>query len=293
MSNPSRNNLLDKVRSFRLSKADFRQLTNSGLTHKGRQTLARMFPRNFSDLTSRPILGPVGHIRIGYLAASAVSVWAAASASTKVTYLIKPSLMPLLCASCSLFATPVNRRIGLEKWTDTGLLVGGLAFGCLGDVILMGREGRSKDGVTRARNLNKGSCAFAVNQLAYHALLIRLGARPKKSNLLLRVPVVFGAIGLAVWKNPNALPAAAGYGALLGATSILAEAYCPEAAFGGNVFVLSDALILARLAFLIGTPKIDSLVDGAVMTTYSVAQLLITDAISRGIVEDGRALQIC
>lgn len=72
MSNPSRNNLLDKVRSFRLSKADFRQLTNSGLTHKGRQTLARMFPRNFSDLTSRPILGPVGHIRIGYLAASAV-----------------------------------------------------------------------------------------------------------------------------------------------------------------------------------------------------------------------------
>lgn len=274
------NSTLDWIRDVVRNGA---KLSNSGLSADSKQAMEQMIPRSVEDFSNRQLLGNVGKLRAGYLAMSAASVLAAAKASDSITHVVKPALMPLLVASCDLFATKNSREVAKTKWLDTGLLAGGLAFGCLGDIILMGKDGRSTDGDVRASNLNKGASAFAVNQLAYHALLWRQGARPRKKDVLLRAPVVFGGAGLAALMAPKALPAAAGYGSALAATSVLAEDHSPEAALGGNLFVVSDALILARLTLLNGAPKLNALVDGAVMATYVAAQLLLVDALAKGV----------
>ena len=54
---------------------------------------------------------------------------------------------------------------------------------------------------------------------------------------------------------------------------------------GGNLFVLSDGLILARQAFLTGQKPLvrvlDGIVDGLVMATYVAAQLLLVEGLTR------------
>ena len=216
-------------------------------------------------------------LRSAYLGAAAVSVVAAAFPSDATTRIIKPTLMPLLLVSSALFATESNRRAALNKPVDTALLTAGLAGGWVGDIILMGKDSRSGNPQVRARSLNQGSAAFAVNQLAYHALLLRSGARITGKNLALRVPAMLGGIGLASIRNKKALPAAVGYGSLLGLTSVLAQDSREDAALGGNLFVASDGLILARLTLLKQLSRLDALTDGAVMATYVTAQLLLVD----------------
>lgn len=259
-------------------------LTNGTLSAISSKDLVKMMPEDLDDLTGRPLYGRHGKIRAGYLAAAAASVLAAAIPSDATTRVVKPTLMPLLVASSDLFATKRSRKIAVKNPVETALLVGGLAFGCLGDIILMGEDGRSEDKGVRASNLNKGAAAFAINQFAYHALLTKQGAKPQKKDILLRVPVVLGGIGLASVMNAKALPAAAGYGSALATTSVLAEDHSPEAALGGNLFVGSDALILGRLTMLKNKSRLDALVDGAVMATYTAAQLLLVDAITKGMV---------
>ncbi|WP_246394816.1 lysoplasmalogenase [Corynebacterium anserum] len=281
-------NVLDVLSIIRDSYADIftsgEPLTNGTLTNISSKDLVKMMPEDLDDLTGRPVYGRHGKIRAGYLAAAAVSVLAAAIPSDATTRLIKPTLMPLLVASSDLFATQRSRRIAVKHPLDTALLVGGLACGCLGDIILMGKDSRSEDKRVRASNLNRGAAAFAVNQSAYHALLTRQGARAQKKDILLRIPAVLAGIGLASVANTKALPAAAGYGTALGYTSVLAEDHSPEAALGGNLFVASDALILGRLTMLKNKSRLDALVDGVVMATYTAAQLLLVDAITKGLV---------
>lgn len=234
--------------------------------------------------------------RAAYLAAGAVSVAAAAAGrrGDRVTSVVKPALMPLLGAHASV-RTPRGDRLPV--------VLAGLAGGLLGDVILMGKDGRSDDASVRARNLNLGSAAFSVNQLAYIAELWRRGHRPRRSTLVLRAPVLASGIVTAATGARAALPAAAGYGTALAATSVLAAD--PEArtdgssadlsglGLGGNLFVLSDGLILARLAFLRGespvVQRLDGLVDGLVMATYVAAQLLIVEGLTGHTAKTGQA----
>lgn len=206
-----------------------------------------------------------------YLAAAAGSVIAAAVPSDRATRLVKPMLMPLLLAS-----NPPTTKAPI----DASLLVAGLAGGWVGDIILLGKNSRSADPGIRARNLNRGSAAFLVNQLAYHVLLLRSGARPTWKNAALRAPMILGGVGLAAMRNPAALPAAGGYGSALALTSILAQDSSSKAALGGNLFVLSDALILGRLTLLKEGSRIDALTDAGVMATYTVAQLLLVDSVT-------------
>ncbi|WP_312979412.1 lysoplasmalogenase family protein [Corynebacterium sp.] len=225
--------------------------------------------------------------RAAYLAAGAVSVAAAAAGrrGDRVTSVVKPALMPLLGAHASVRTSRGDRL---------PVVLAGLAGGLVGDVILMGKDGRSDDASVRARNLNLGSAAFSVNQLAYIAELWRRGHRPRRSTLVLRAPVLASGIVTAATGARAALPAAAGYGTALAATSVLAAD--PEArtdgssadlsglGLGGNLFVLSDGLILARLAFLRDespvVQRLDGLVDGLVMATYVAAQLLIVEGLT-------------
>lgn len=225
--------------------------------------------------------------RAAYLAAGAVSVAAAAAGrrGDRVTRVVKPALMPLLGAHACARASRGGRL---------PVVLAGLTGGLLGDVILMGEDGRSEDASVRARNLNLGSAAFSVNQVAYISELWRRGHRPRRSTLVLRAPVLASGMATAATGAPAALPAAAGYGTALAATSVLAAD--PEArtdgsstdlsglGLGGNLFVLSDGLILARLAFLRGespvVQRLDGLVDGLVMATYVAAQLLIVEGLT-------------
>lgn len=225
--------------------------------------------------------------RAAYLAVGAVSVAAAVAGrrGDRVTRVVKPALMPLLGAHASVRASRGDRL---------PVVLAGLAGGLLGDVILMGKDGRSDDASVRARNLNLGSAAFSVNQVAYISELWRRGHRPRRSTLVLRAPVLASGLVTAATGARAALPAAAGYGTALAATSVLAAD--PEArtdgssadlsglGLGGNLFVLSDGLILARLAFLRGgspvVQRLDGLVDGLVMATYVAAQLLIVEGLT-------------
>lgn len=228
-------------------------------------------------------------LRNAYLAAGATSVLAAAVGrrGDRLTRLVKPTLMPLLAASVA--ADGAARR--------HPLVLVGLAGGWLGDVILMGKAGRSDHPAVRAKNLNKGSAAFAVNQVAYITELWQKGHRPRKSTVALRLPVLLSGAGTAAVGAPSALPAAVGYGSALAATSVLAsdpeqlpkgadplDADLTGVGLGGNLFVLSDGLILARQAFLQGEQRLvralDGVVDGLVMATYVAAQLLIVEALT-------------
>ncbi|MGO1949615.1 MAG: lysoplasmalogenase family protein [Mycobacteriaceae bacterium] len=230
----------------------------------------------------------MGNLRTAYLAAGAVSVVAAAAGrrGDRLTRLVKPTLMPLLAAA-TVTSSPKARR--------NPVLLAGLAGGWLGDIILMGKDGRSDDASVRARNVNKGSAAFSVNQAAYIAELWRRGHRPKRSTVTLRVPVLASGALTAATGAPAALPAAIGYGSALATTSVLASdpgkvgkrgnAELQGVGLGGNLFVLSDGLILARHAFLAGDKPLvralDGVVDGLVMATYVAAQLLIVEGLTR------------
>lgn len=223
-------------------------------------------------------MSTVRALRTAYLAAGAVSVVAAAAGrrGDRLTRIVKPTLMPLLAGT-------VLAR-GQRKATAT--VVAGLAAGWVGDIILMGADGRSDDSRTRARNLNRGSAAFALNQVAYIAELWRAGHRPRKSTVALRAPVLASGVVTAATGAPAALPAAVGYGSLLAGTSVLAadEGETTPLGLGGNLFVLSDGLILARQAFLTGEKPVvrvlDGLVDGLVMATYVAAQLLLVEGLT-------------
>lgn len=232
--------------------------------------------------------------RAGYLAAGAASVVAAAAGrrGDRATRLVKPALMPLLAAHAW---TRASTRAGRDGGAGRlPVVLTGLAGGLLGDVVLMGEAGRSEDAATRARNLNLGSAAFSVNQVAYIAELWRRGHRPRRSTVVLRLPVLASGIVTAASGAPAALPAAAGYGSALAATSVLASdpqvgdadarADLSGVGLGGNLFVLSDGLILARLAFLRGDSplvrRLDGVVDGMVMATYVAAQLLIVEGLT-------------
>ena len=224
------------------------------------------------------------NLRPAYLAAAALSVVAGAIPSDATTRRVKPTLMPLLVASSALFSSASNRRAAANKPLDTGLLVAGLTGGWVGDIVLMGKDSRSGDPAVRAGNLNRGSAAFAINQLAYHALFLRAGARITGRNVALRIPAMLGGIGLASIRNKKALPAAVGYGTALATTSVLAQDSRPDAALGGNLFVVSDGLILGRLTLLRNGSRLDALTDSAVMATYVVAQMLLVDRLAEYIV---------
>lgn len=221
---------------------------------------------------------PARPLRTAYVAASAASVLAAATGKYKLTNVVKPTLMPLLAADL------VTRG---QLTTGRKILLAGLVGGWVGDIVLMSKASRSRDGQERLRNLNKGAAAFITNQFAYHAVMWRKGARPEQQAALVRLPVVLGGIGLSLWKAPTALPAAGGYGSALAFTSVLGEhgsladsVAGKGVSHGANLFVLSDSLILGRMTLLKNKGVVDKLADGAVMATYTAAQLLLVDGLA-------------
>ena len=229
--------------------------------------------------------------RAAYVGAATVNVVSSALGAEKVRKASKTLLMPLLAASV------VRRRHETKPAVTAGLLIG-LAGGWLGDLVLMPRK----------NDLNKGAAAFAVNQIAYIKMLHDAGARPNRFRSLARYPLWAASTAGAAFTRPDLLPAAAGYGLLLTTTSMLGDDTVLESAgaagparpvgaagelaegdprygigHGGNLFLVSDALLMLRA--LVGEEGVvGKLLDAGVMDTYTAAQLLLVD----GILELGR-----
>lgn len=229
--------------------------------------------------------------RAAYVGAATVNVVSSALGAEKVRKASKTLLMPLLAASV------VRRRHETKPAVTAGLLIG-LAGGWLGDLVLMPRK----------NDLNKGAAAFAVNQIAYIKMLHDAGARPNRFRSLARYPLWAASTAGAAFTRPDLLPAAAGYGLLLTTTSMLGDDPVLESTgaagparpvgaagelaegdprygigHGGNLFLVSDALLMLRA--LVGEEGVvGKLLDAGVMDTYTAAQLLLVD----GILELGR-----
>lgn len=221
--------------------------------------------------------------RAGYIAASAVNVVSSAFGWETPRRVSKTVLMPLLAANVW------RRRHETSRFTTTTLLIG-LAGGWLGDLILMPNK----------PNLNRGSVPFAVNQVAYHVLLWRAGARISALRAAIRFPLWAGSVPLVGAVKPEALPAAVGYGPLLAVTSALADdpvllegagavgtdeqtgLPIADAAYGlghgGNLFLVSDTLLMARKMFA-EEGVVGKLLNAAVMDTYTVAQLFLVEGL--------------
>ena len=222
--------------------------------------------------------------RAAYVGAATVNVVSSALGAEKVRKASKTLLMPLLAASV------VRRRHETKPAVTAGLLIG-LAGGWLGDLVLMPRK----------NDLNKGAAAFAVNQIAYIKMLHDAGARPNRFRSLARYPLWAASTAGAAFTRPDLLPAAAGYGLLLTTTSMLGDDPVLESAgaagparpvgaagelaegdprygigHGGNLFLVSDALLMLRA--LVGEEGVvGKLLDAGVMDTYTAAQLLLVD----------------
>ena len=221
--------------------------------------------------------------RAGYIAASAVNVVSSAFGWETPRRVSKTVLMPLLAANVW------RRRHETSRFTTTTLLIG-LAGGWLGDLILMPNK----------PNLNRGSVPFAVNQVAYHVLLWRAGARISALRAVIRFPLWAGSVPLVGAVKPEALPAAVGYGPLLAVTSALADdpvllegagavgtdeqtgLPIADATYGlghgGNLFLISDTLLMARKMFA-EEGVVGKLLNAAVMDPYTMAQLFLVEGL--------------
>jgi len=171
----------------------------------------------------------------------------------------KPLLMPVLAA----FAL-VAAGARTENNDGVRLSVAGVGLSGLGDIALLGPESWFVPGMG----------AFAAAHACYMAALTRNGAvrgiRPRVAAVYAALWAVLIAV---LWRGLGNLrwPVAA-YSLLLVSMAVLASGRNREAAAGGALFVVSDALIACGLAGIKAVPRQES----AVMPTYLAAQFLLT-----------------
>ncbi|KAA0918735.1 lysoplasmalogenase family protein [Dietzia sp. ANT_WB102] len=183
--------------------------------------------------------------------------------------LCKPLIVPA--------ALTLALRDGRLSAADTALLSATAAAYTTGDVILMlggGHASRSKS------RLVAGAAAFGVGHLALGGLMLRSGLRFKPVQSVVHGVIAAGAGAALLSEGRENAPLAA-YGGLLATLSALAtsvdRSHGPAAsvlAVAGPVFLLSDALILARRKAT-GGSAVAKVVDVGVIDTYATAALLL------------------
>jgi len=219
-------------------------------------------------------------LRLGYLAAAAVTVYGAATGRDKLQWLAKPLLMPLLAADV------VTSGVDIEP-TERTMLLASLGAATVGDVLLIDPDDD--------RRLVAGASAFAVMQAGYAGLWWRRGARPGKAITVQRVAAWLGAAVLMQVKTPTIATPLTAYGATLATAGVLASdpELAPEAAIigglnvpdadprsrlalGSLLFTLSDGLIILRRVFARST-RAGRGTEAVILGTYAAAQYLLTD----------------
>jgi uncharacterized membrane protein YhhN len=116
--------------------------------------------------------------------------------------------------------------------------------------------------------------AFAAAHACYITALARDGAaRGVRPRVAAGYAALWAVLIAVLWRGLDSslrVPVAA-YSLLLVAMAVLASGRNREAAAGGALFVVSDALIACGLAGINGVPR----QDAAVMPTYIAAQFLL------------------
>ncbi|ORI19243.1 lysoplasmalogenase [Rhodococcus sp. 1168] len=214
--------------------------------------------------------------RFAFGSAAVATVFGAVTGNETVHRVAKPLIVPALA-------------LGMRRFSP--VLGVALTAATVGDVLLMDPDDDSK--------ILRGAGAFAVMQGCYCALLASAGSRP---TLTAAVPRFFGwavASSQLARKSPEVAPGLAGYGVTLAAMSTLAAdpASAPGAdvfagvvmpnsdsrswqALGGILFTVSDALIVYRRLYL-SSEMSRRVVEGAILATYSAAQLLLVEGFTR------------
>ena len=198
--------------------------------------------------------------RVGALAGLYAALGIANSASAAKRFragewATKPLLMPVLTAFALVAARDSNE--------DLRLPAAGMALSGLGDTALLGPE----------RWFVPGMGAFAAAHACYLTALARDGAaRGVRPRVAAGYAALWAVLIAVLWRRlgPLRVPVAA-YSLLLVAMAVLASGRNREAAAGGALFVVSDALIACGLAGIEAVPHRES----AVMPTYVAAQFLL------------------
>lgn len=210
----------------------------------------------------------------GYAALSAVDTWlSGTNEGGRVRWITKPLLMPTLAAA-------MTQRPNNELATPTYV---GLAGSWLGDVALLNRS---------TNGLKRGMVAFAVAQSAYIAGAWRARdrstpiteKRTAKAVIMVGLATAPGVAIAATRKDPALGPAVVGYGTLLATHAAISSHLDPSRVskrnqrlrfLGAATFMLSDSILGIRKFLVKGDPEI---MEGAVLATYTVAQLLIAES---------------
>jgi len=167
----------------------------------------------------------------------------------------KPLLMPALAAFTLVAAG--------DRETEMRLPAAGMALSGLGDTALLGPESWFVPGMG----------AFAAAHACYITALGRDGAVRRVHPRVAAGYAALWAVLIAVlWRGLGGLriPVAA-YSLLLVTMAVLASGRNREAAAGGALFVVSDALIACGLAGIRAVPR----QEAVVMPTYVAAQFLL------------------
>lgn len=218
--------------------------------------------------------------RAVFLAASVALTIAGARRAKGVELVAKPLVMGSIAAGLLRTANSRDR-------TDNALLLGAATASFVGDWFMLFEEFADNEEAAD-RQIQRGASSFAVNHLLLGALAVRHGARPSKSEALMRLPgLVEGGAVLGATK-PQLLPVLGPYSALLATfATVLAD---PELsgekealsglALGGLSFMASDGTILHRRTFMTN-PTARAAAEAFVLASYVFAQALIYDGLER------------
>lgn len=218
--------------------------------------------------------------RAVFLAASVALTIAGARRAKGVELVAKPLVMGSIAAGLLRNAKSRDR-------TDNALLLGAATASFIGDWFMLFEE-FADDEAAADRQIQRGASSFAVNHLLLGALAIRHGARPSKSEALMRLPgLVEGGAVLGATKR-ELLPVLGPYSALLATfATVLAdprisgeEEALSGLALGGLSFMASDGTILHRRTFLTN-PTARAAAEAFVLASYVFAQALIYDGLER------------
>jgi uncharacterized membrane protein YhhN len=192
----------------------------------------------------------------------------------KARFLTKPLLMPVLSASLATSPGSSSARIPV---------LAAQAGGWVGDVSLLSEE---------KRQFTVGTAAFGVGHLAYLAAFVPRRRREQRlvddrgAQTLAGVWAVSAPMMAWHARRSGVAPVVATYSALLTSMVVAAtrldSGQRPAArrliAAGALLFLASDSTLGLR-KFVLDEPS--PLVEGAVMATYTGAQFLISEGVSR------------
>lgn len=218
--------------------------------------------------------------RAVFLAASVALTVAGARRAKSVELVAKPLIMGSIAAG--LLRTSQQR-----SRTDNALMLGAATASFVGDWFMLFEEfAASEDEADR--QIQRGASSFAVNHLLLGALAVRHGARPTRSEALMRLPGLIEGAAVIGATKPRLLPVLGPYSAILASfATVIADPRLvrkDEAlsglAIGGLSFMASDGTIVHRRNFL-SSEKSRAAAEAFVLASYAFAQAVIYDGLER------------